>query len=369
MRKSVPNVLATSQAMEDRGACRCAGRARRAKVAAQHPMSAPHFHVPEPPARPGEAPDFSYLDVPAAGSVDRPPIDVAAGDDPRPRLRPHPGARRRRATPSGRGRPTSTTTCCARGLRAMVTTRVFDERMERAQRQGKTSFYMRSTGEEAFAVAHALALAPGDMFFPTTASRVGSSPASWPLVDLMCQIFSNERDRLHGRQLPVLYSVREAGFFTVSGNLGTQFVQAVGWAMAAAIKGDTAIASGVVGDGTTAEADFHHALTFAHTYQRAGDPQRRQQPVGDLDVPGGRRRRRRRHVRGPGHRLRHPGPARRRQRLPRRSRGVALGGRAGQGRPRPDARRVGDLPRRGALVVGRPVAVPTAGRVGGVAAR
>jgi len=41
----------------------------------------------------------------------------------------------------------------------------------------------------------------------------------------------------------------------------------VGWAMAAAIKGDTCIASGVVGEGTTAEADFHHALTFATTYQ------------------------------------------------------------------------------------------------------
>jgi 2-oxoisovalerate dehydrogenase E1 component alpha subunit len=37
--------------------------------------------------------------------------------------------------------------------------------------------------------------------------------------------------------------------------------------MASAIKGDTRIASAVVGEGTTAEADFHHALTFATTYQ------------------------------------------------------------------------------------------------------
>ena len=58
-----------------------------------------------------------------------------------------------------------------------------------------------------------------------------------------------------------------SGFFSISGNLGTQYVQAVGWAMASAIKGDTRIASGVVGEGTTAEADFHHALTFATTYQ------------------------------------------------------------------------------------------------------
>jgi len=84
---------------------------------------------------------------------------------------------------------------------------------------------------------------------------------------MMCQVFSNEKDRLHGRQMPIMYSARDFGFFSISGNLGTQYVQAVGWAMASAIKGDTAIASGVVGEGATAEADFHHALTFATTYQ------------------------------------------------------------------------------------------------------
>lgn len=64
-----------------------------------------------------------------------------------------------------------------------------------------------------------------------------------------------------------MYSVREAGFFTISGNLATQFVQAVGWAMASAIKGDTKIASAWIGDGATAESDFHTALTFAHVYR------------------------------------------------------------------------------------------------------
>src|SRR5690606_189691 len=43
--------------------------------------------------------------------------------------------------------------------------------------------------------------------------------------------------------------------------------QAVGWAMASAIKGDTRIASAWIGDGATAAADFQTALTFAHVYQ------------------------------------------------------------------------------------------------------
>jgi 2-oxoisovalerate dehydrogenase E1 component alpha subunit len=64
-----------------------------------------------------------------------------------------------------------------------------------------------------------------------------------------------------------MYSHKEAGFFTISGNLGTQFIQAVGWGMASAIKGDTRIASGWIGDGATAEADFYNGLTFAHVYR------------------------------------------------------------------------------------------------------
>jgi len=83
----------------------------------------------------------------------------------------------------------------------------------------------------------------------------------------MCQLLSNKRDPLKGRQLPVMYSYKRAGFFTISGNLATQYIQAVGWAMASAIKGDTKIASAWIGDGATAESDFHTALTFAHVYE------------------------------------------------------------------------------------------------------
>jgi 2-oxoisovalerate dehydrogenase E1 component alpha subunit len=154
-----------------------------------------------------------------------------------------------------------------RGLRAMLMTRSYDTRMERAQRQGKSSFYMRSRGEEAFAVGQALELGPRDMFFPTYRNQGWLIARDWPLVDMMCQLFSNERDALHGRQMPVMYSSKANGFFTISGNLATQLPQAVGWAMASAIKGDTCIASGAVGEGATAEADFHHALTFASTYR------------------------------------------------------------------------------------------------------
>ena len=67
--------------------------------------------------------------------------------------------------------------------------------------------------------------------------------------------------------MPIMYSSKAAGFFSIAGNLATQFPQAVGWAMASAIKHDNRIATGWIGEGATAEGDFHHALTFASVYR------------------------------------------------------------------------------------------------------
>lgn len=154
-----------------------------------------------------------------------------------------------------------------RAMRAMLLTRAYDDRMQRAQRQGKTSFYMKCTGEEAVGVGQALALDRQDMLFPTYRQQGLLVARDWPLTDMMCQVYSNSGDRLKGRQMPVFYSSKAAGFFSISGNLGTQFSQAVGWAMAAAYKQDTRIAAAWIGEGATAEADFHHALTFASVYR------------------------------------------------------------------------------------------------------
>jgi 2-oxoisovalerate dehydrogenase E1 component alpha subunit len=139
--------------------------------------------------------------------------------------------------------------------------------MLRAQRQGKTSFYMKCTGEEAVAVAQAMALEPQDMAFPTYRQQGLLLARGYPLSEMMCQVFSNTGDPLKGRQMPVFYSDRERGFFSISGNLGTQFSQAVGWAMASAYKGDDRIAAAWIGEGSTAEGDFHYGLTLASVYR------------------------------------------------------------------------------------------------------
>jgi 2-oxoisovalerate dehydrogenase E1 component alpha subunit len=225
------------------------------------------LHVPEPSGRPGRETDFSFLHVSPAGAVRRPPVDTSHFDTQDLaygliRVLDDDG----RAV--GPWDPALDAVTLRRGLRAMMKTRIFDARMLLAQRQKKLSFYMQCLGEEAIAVAHSFALEPGDMCFPTYRQQgLLLARDDVAMSELMCQLMSNERDPIKGRQLPVMYSYKRAGFFSISGNLATQFIQAVGWAMASAIAGDTRIASGWIGDGSTAESDFHTALTFAHVYR------------------------------------------------------------------------------------------------------
>ena len=225
------------------------------------------FRVPEPPARPGQEPDFSYVNVPPAGEVRRPDVDADPTD-----IHDLASALIRvlddEAGPSARGLPDVDADMLRRALRGDG----HDARLRRADACARSARGRRRStcrlhgrgGDRGRAGARARRR---DMCFPTYRQQGWLVAREWPLVEMMCQIYSNERDPLHGRQLPVMYSASDAGFFTISGNLGTQFIQAVGWAMASAIKGDTRIASAWIGEGATAEADFHHALTFATTYR------------------------------------------------------------------------------------------------------
>ncbi len=223
------------------------------------------LYVPEPRFRPGDTPDFSNVDVPPVGALGRPDVNAAPAS-----MRDHAYGLVRvlddEHRAGGPWDPRLSTDRLLAMLRAMMLVRAFDDRMFRAQRQGKTSFYMKSTGEEAVAVAATMALASDDMCFPSYRQQGILITRGYPLVEMMNQIYSNRRDPLMGRQLPIMYSSKEHGFFSISGNLATQYPQAVGWAMASAAKGDSRISAVWCGEGSTAEGDFHAAATFAAVY-------------------------------------------------------------------------------------------------------
>src|SRR6202453_110155 len=224
------------------------------------------LHLPKPPARPGEKPDFSYVHLSPAGAVARPEVSAKVRD-----LGPLAAELVRVLDDSGKAvgpwHPHLDPEELQVGLRHMLLTRLYDDRMQRTQRAGKISFYMRSLGEEAVSVAQCMALKPGDMLFPSYRNQGLHIARGTSLVDMMCQLLSNTRDMCKGRQLPVMYHSRPGNLFSISGNLATQFPQAVGWAMAAALKGEDHLAASWIGEGSSAEADFHHALLFASVYQ------------------------------------------------------------------------------------------------------
>jgi len=225
-----------------------------------------HLHIPQPSARPGDKPDFSYLRLSDAGAVKRPESNTPASGieflaQDMVRVLDDDGQAK------GEWAPDLAPEVLLEALRLMLLTREFDARMLRMQRQGKISFYMQSLGEEAISIGQGMALLPGDMMFPSYRNQGLFILRGTSLVDMMCQCLSNTRDMCKGRQMPIMYHNRKGNVFSISGNLATQYPQAVGWAMASLIKGEDNIAASWVGDGSTSEADFHYALTFAAVYQ------------------------------------------------------------------------------------------------------
>lgn len=222
--------------------------------------------VPEPPFRPGDTPDYSYISVPADHTPIRPDPLCDAHDTVEHALKLI-RVLRFNGENSGPWKTDLSVDQKIEALKVMMRTRAMDERMFTMQRQGKMSFYMKSTGEEAVSVGHALALRDDDMTFPTYRQQGILLARGASMKEMMCQVLSNSGDPLDGKSIPVLYSFKKHGFFSISGNLGTQLIQGVGWAMAEAYKNADGIASVFTGEGATAEGDFHYALNFASTYR------------------------------------------------------------------------------------------------------
>jgi 2-oxoisovalerate dehydrogenase E1 component alpha subunit len=235
----------------------------RADAGANRPRLS--LHVPEPKFRPGDPVDYSDMVIPEAGSQPR-PDETCPASDTYPLCSDMIRVLGSDNQAHGPWDPRLSPDILRQILREMTLVRTFDNRMYRAQRQGKTSFYLKCTGEEATSVAATRALDFEDMIFPSYRQQGCLIARDYPILEMVNQIYSNRADRLKGRQLPILYSARSANFFTISGNLATQLPQATGFAMASAIKGDSRIAAGWVGEGSTAEGDFHSALTFAAVY-------------------------------------------------------------------------------------------------------
>ncbi|NVK42802.1 MAG: thiamine pyrophosphate-dependent dehydrogenase E1 component subunit alpha [Oceanospirillaceae bacterium] len=147
--------------------------------------------------------------------------------------------------------------------RAMVFTRVLDERMLAAQRQGRVSFYLQSTGEEATTVGFAAALDDADMIMAQYREQGALAYRGFTADEFMNQLFGNDLDYGKGRQMPIHYGARDLHYMTISSPLATQIPQATGYAYGQKLAGDKRCTVTVFGEGAASEGDFHAALNMA----------------------------------------------------------------------------------------------------------
>ena len=141
--------------------------------------------------------------------------------------------------------------------------RILDERMVAAQRQGRISFYLASTGEEAAAVASAAALSPHDMIMSQYREQGALAFRGYTTDQFMNQMFSNKADPNKGRQMPIHYGDKALNFMTISSPLGTQIPQASGYAYGQKMAGNEAITICYFGEGAASEGDFHAGINMA----------------------------------------------------------------------------------------------------------
>ncbi len=141
--------------------------------------------------------------------------------------------------------------------------RLLDERMVGAQRQGRISFYLACTGEEASTVGSAAALSENDMIMSQYREQGALAYRGYTTDQFMNQMFSNHLDPNKGRQMPIHYGDKALNFMTISSPLGTQISQAAGYAYGQKMAGLPAVTICYFGEGAASEGDFHAGVNMA----------------------------------------------------------------------------------------------------------
>jgi pyruvate dehydrogenase E1 component subunit alpha len=151
--------------------------------------------------------------------------------------------------------------------RAMLTTRILDDRMLKLQRQGRVAFVGCATGQEAAIHGSGAVFEPGDWVFSALREGGVAVQRGMPIEQYVAHMFGNAEDSAKGRQMPNHFQSREANFPSWSSVLGTQLPHAVGAAMAMQKRGESNIAVAYSGDGATSSNGFHSALNMAAVYK------------------------------------------------------------------------------------------------------
>lgn len=149
--------------------------------------------------------------------------------------------------------------------RTMVRVSVIDEVLNSLQRQGRVSFYMTSSGEEAAGVGTAAALGANDVVWAQYRELGAYLHRGFTVQQVLDQCMGKGTDPGKGRQMPVHYVDASLGMQAVTSPLATQVPQAVGAGYAFRVGGERRCGVAYFGEGAASEGDFAVALNFAAT--------------------------------------------------------------------------------------------------------
>ncbi len=150
-------------------------------------------------------------------------------------------------------------------LKKMLLSRDIDTKAMNLLKQGKTFFHIAAAGHEAIQVAAALQLNPQvDWLFPYYRDLALVLTSGLTPYEFFLQCFAKADDPASaGKQLPCHWGHNKFNLPSQSSPTGTQFLQAVGTALASVRKGVNSISYVSSGEGTTSQGEFHEAINWA----------------------------------------------------------------------------------------------------------
>lgn len=150
-------------------------------------------------------------------------------------------------------------------LRLMNLSRTMDTKVMNLLKQGKAFFHIAGAGHEATQIAFGLAMQKGaDWAFPYYRDMCLMLTLGLKPEDILLGFLGKADDPMTGgRQMPCHWTSKEFNVPTQSSPTGTQFLQAVGAAMAMRKKGINGVVYVSSGEGTTSQGEFHEAVNWA----------------------------------------------------------------------------------------------------------
>ncbi|CAK9053038.1 unnamed protein product [Durusdinium trenchii] len=149
--------------------------------------------------------------------------------------------------------------------KCMLKVAVVDNVLNSLQRQGRISFYMTGTGEEAAQVGTAAQFGRRDVVWAQYRELGAFLHRGFTIQQVVDQCLSRCDEPGKGRQMPVHYCDADIGMQAISSPLGTQIPQAVGAGYAFRVASEPRVAVTFFGEGAASEGDCAVALNFAAT--------------------------------------------------------------------------------------------------------